>query len=156
MEEGEETDNLMFHVLPENILLRPRQATLGSVGYDLFITANASIKAHSVTTIDTQVTVKLPTGYCGQIVARSSAGKKGLVIQGTIDEDYRGTLNIIVHNNTDTVFVLSRGESIAQLLVLKRYMGSVHITTDLNALGKTQRGEKGFGSTGHAIKEGNE
>jgi len=64
--------------------------------------------------------IKLPEGY-GRITPRS-----GLVLAhhidiggGVIDQDYRINIGVIVYNHSDTPFVISRGDRIAQLICEK-------------------------------------
>ena len=65
--------------------------------------------------------IKLPEGCYGRIAPRS-----GLALAhhidiggGVIDQDYRGNTCVIVYNLSDTPFVVSRGDRIAQLICEK-------------------------------------
>ncbi len=72
---------------------------------------------------------------------------KGIMtLQGTIDPEYRGEIRVVLHNLTDEDFEISKGDRIAQMLLME-------FNPDYNALiGKapqdTLRGANGFGSTG--------
>ena len=64
---------------------------------------------------------------------------------GTIDEDYRGEVKIILANIGSEPFPIRRGERIAQLVpavVTKAAFDEV------DSLDETDRGAGGFGSTG--------
>ncbi len=64
---------------------------------------------------------------------------------GTIDEDYRGEVKVILANLGSEPFEVRRGERIAQLVpapVLKASFSEVEV------LDETMRGAGGFGSTG--------
>lgn len=64
---------------------------------------------------------------------------------GTIDEDYRGEVQVIVLNAGDAPFVVERGMRIAQAVV-SPVVRAVWCVAD--ELDKTLRGSGGFGSTG--------
>jgi dUTP pyrophosphatase len=94
--------------------------------------------------------VELPVGTEGQIRPRSGlAFKKGLTVlnaPGTIDEDYRGELMVLLINHGDCNVCITPGMKIAQLVV-----GSVR-TIDIpvevqDEPALTERGARGFGST---------
>lgn len=64
---------------------------------------------------------------------------------GIIDEDYRGTVQVLLANNSENDFVVPSGERIAQLLIQPVSYPRV---TEAAFLSFTARGEGGFGSTG--------
>ncbi len=64
---------------------------------------------------------------------------------GTIDADYRGELMVILVNLGSEPFLVQRGDRIAQLVIAP--VVSVEIVA-VEALGATERGQGGFGSTG--------
>lgn len=86
-----------------------------------------------------------------QIEVRPRSGlalKQGLTVlnaPGTIDEDYRGEIGVILINHSDKEVVIDPGERIAQLVVGTALRVEVVFADEL---GKTQRGSGGFGSTG--------
>jgi len=65
---------------------------------------------------------------------------------GTVDEDYRGVLGVILINHAEETFKVTPGMRIAQL-VIKPVVQGVHMVA-VDAFDETERGEKGFGSTG--------
>ncbi len=66
---------------------------------------------------------------------------------GTVDEDYRGEVKVILINLGDEPFVVNRGERIAQLVIAPVTRADLREVTDLDT---TARGDGGFGSTGRA------
>jgi dUTP pyrophosphatase len=100
--------------------------------------------------IPTGFAIALPPGYELQIRPRSGlALKHGIVLPnapGTIDEDYRGEVQVIVMNASDEHFVVSRGMRIAQAVLAPV---SRAVWDEVLILDETARGEGGFGSTGH-------
>jgi dUTP pyrophosphatase len=84
-----------------------------------------------------------------QVRPRSGlALKNGIMIPnapGTIDEDYRGEVAVIIMNAGGEPFTVTRGMRIAQAVVAPvERVGWVEVT----ALDETKRGTGGFGSTG--------
>lgn len=99
--------------------------------------------------IPTGIFIELPSGYEAQIRPRSGlAAKKGVSLvnsPGTIDADYRGEIGVILVNLSNDPFTVERGERIAQM-VISRHEQARWVVVD--QLGESERGEKGFGSTG--------
>jgi dUTP pyrophosphatase len=67
---------------------------------------------------------------------------------GTIDEDYRGELAVLLVNLGNEPVVIAPGERIAQLVVAPVTKVDVAVASDVDALGDSARGAGGFGSTG--------
>jgi dUTP pyrophosphatase len=67
---------------------------------------------------------------------------------GTIDEDYRGELQVLLVNHGSEAFTIESGDRIAQLIVAPVTQVKIEIVDDSDALGGTERAEGGFGSTG--------
>jgi dUTP pyrophosphatase len=62
-----------------------------------------------------------------------------------VDQDYRGSVIVALHNDTDELMSIEAKERIAQLIVMP-YI-SVDFTV-VDELSDTERGGSGFGSTG--------
>jgi len=92
----------------------------------------------------------IPQGYEGQVRSRSGlALKHGIAVlnsPGTIDSDYRGELAVVLVNHGDSSFVVSRGMRIAQLVISKVEQAG---WTEVDELPDTDRGQGGYGHTGH-------
>ena len=67
---------------------------------------------------------------------------------GTIDEDYRGEVQVLLINHGPDSFTIEHGDRIAQLVVAPVVKLTVDTVNDEAALGGTERGDGGFGSTG--------
>jgi dUTP pyrophosphatase len=95
------------------------------------------------------IAVEIPKGYAGLVYARSGlATKKGLAPAnkvGVIDADYRGELFVGLHNHSKVEVEIEPGERVAQLIITP-FLKAEYKVTDI--LSDTQRGDKGFGSTG--------
>ena len=99
--------------------------------------------------IPTGIAIALPPGIEGQVRPRSGlAARHGVTIlnaPGTIDADYRGEIQVLLVNLGDQPFSVSRGDRIAQLIVAPVARAQLQ---EVDALDNTQRGARGFGSTG--------
>jgi len=123
-----------------------------SQGIDLASIENVLIEPLTRKSIRTGIYIALPKGTFGFIKERSSlALKKGLfTIAGIIDNSYRGEIIVVLYNsNKDEYVEIKEGEFIAQLLIVNVIEPNNIIEVDsLEELGKTIRGERGFGSSG--------
>jgi dUTP pyrophosphatase len=132
----------------------PHYATQGAAGLDLSADLDAPVVLAPLgrARIPTGLIIALPPGYEGQVRPRSGlAAKHGVTVlnaPGTIDEDYRGELAVLLVNLGDTPVTIGHGERVAQLVVAPVAQVAVSVETDLEGLGMTQRGSGGFGSTG--------
>jgi dUTP pyrophosphatase len=142
-----------FERLHEKAILPKRMSEKAS-GLDLFVhflyeESEGMILPHSREVFGTGVAVQLPEGYEGQIRSRSGmAAKQGVFVlnsPGTIDEDYRGELLVILHNTTDKIVKLKYGDRIAQL-VISKVARLPYI--EVAELSDTKRSDGGLGSTG--------
>lgn len=86
-------------------------------GVDLYLNDRRFVKPGQIYTFDTGSRVFIPQGHVGLIVPRASATKRGLiVITGTIDPEYTGTLTVALMATVETM--LMPDDAVAQLLVL--------------------------------------
>ncbi len=130
----------------------PHYATAGAAGMDLLAAVETPviIPAGGRALIPTGFCIALPAGYELQVRPRSGlALKNGITLPnspGTIDEDYRGEVGVIVLNTGAEAFEVTRGMRIAQAVVAPVVRALWEVVEDLD---ETLRGEGGFGSTGH-------
>lgn len=107
------------------------------------------IRPHETIKIHTGIAANIPHGYWGAVFARSGlATKQGLrPAQGVpvIDEPYTGEWLIPLHNDTDEDKIVHHGDRIAQFMLLPWYETAI---TEVDELEATDRGSKGFGSSG--------
>jgi dUTP pyrophosphatase len=99
--------------------------------------------------IKTGLHIELPPDVEAQIRPRSGlALKHGITIvntPGTIDEDYRGDIGVILINMSDKPFTIKKNDRIAQMVFQKVEKYNLNI---VDKLSDTVRGEGGFGHTG--------
>ncbi len=129
----------------------PSYATEGAAGMDLLAAVGAPlvIQPGGRALVPTGLRIALPAGHELQIRPRSGlALRHGVVLPnspGTIDEDYRGELQVILLNAGAEPFMVERGQRIAQAVLAPVVRAAWHEVETLDA---TARGQGGFGSTG--------
>ena len=129
----------------------PEYKTLGAAGADVyaFLKEPVIIAVGKSCIIPTGVFYEIPEGFEIQVRPRSGlAAKKGVTVlntPGTIDSDYRGELQVILINLGNEDFVVRNGDRIAQIIVSPVIQGNF---VQVKNLSVTERGQKGFGSTG--------
>ena len=94
--------------------------------------------------------VELPAGVECQVRPRSGlALRHGLALPNspaTIDPDFRGELQVILWNTGSEPVPIARGMRIAQLIFAAFATPQL---AEVAELSESERGEAGFGSTGH-------
>ena len=132
----------------------PQYQTTGSSGLDLVAnldqdTKQITIKPNKWEIIPTGITIELPDGCEAQIRPRSGlAYKYGVTVlnsPGTIDNDYRGEIKIILINHGHEDFIVKNGDRIAQMIISKYEQVELE---EIEFLTETTRNDSGFGSTG--------
>ena len=129
----------------------PKYQTLISAGMDLRANIDEPIiiKPLQRLVVNTGLFIALEPGYEAQIRPRSGlALNKGITVinsPGTIDADYRGEIGVILINLSDSSFEINSGDRIAQMIIAKHETISWRVVEKLD---KSDRGNKGFGSTG--------
>ncbi len=142
---------LKFRKLHPNAIL-PTRATPSAAGLDLALVEREVIGVGDQVVLRTGLAVEIPEGWFGLIRLRSGiARRSGLVITSSsvIDSDYRGELLIPVSRvcraDGPPAVDLVAGDRVAQLVLLPAPEFEPVL---VEGLGDTERGEKGFGSTG--------
>lgn len=130
----------------------PAYATSGSAGLDLRACTESpiTIQPGEVNLIPTGVAIYLADpGLAAMVLPRSGLGHKhGIVLGnlvGLIDSDYQGQILVSCWNRGQVPFLLNPLERIAQLVVVPIVRVNFNIVNDFE---KSNRGDKGFGSTG--------
>ena len=124
----------------------PTRGSDDAAGLDLYASTTKTIPPGTRALIDLGIKVKLPPGTYGRIAPRSGMSLKGIdVAAGVIDRDYRGELRVLLHNSGTTDFNVESGDRIAQLVIERIAMVDIEKVDTMDA---TDRGDKGFGSSG--------
>lgn len=142
---------LPVYVLAADGATVPQKQTAGSAGVDLRAREGGSLAPGERALVPTGLRLALPQGTVADVRPRSGlALKHGVTVlntPGTIDQDYRGELGVLLinHDQRET-FTWKRGDRIAQLVVLP--VVDVDFREVKGDFGATERGTGGWGSTG--------
>jgi len=139
----------------------PTQATDRAQCIDFYAAEDAKIYPGETVVVNLGVRVVIPEGYGLEFRERSGLASKGVIIgAGVIDEDYHGALGAVIRymgGNKDGMqpindwFTIVKGDKILQAELVKRIPIEItEIGSDelQDAIETSERGVKGFGSTG--------
>ena len=119
-------------------------------GYDLYSAETVTILPQSCEGENCKFNMAIPRGYFGKIYSRSSLVKHDFITAeaGVIDSGFRDEFFIFIFNHGKELFTIKPGEKIAQIIFMKKETVEFVKVDDLFKLGKTERGNSGFGSSG--------
>ena len=131
-----------------DIVKIPLKAYIDSAGYDLFANESIQVLSNSRALISTGLKMQIPNGFYGQISPRSGlALMNGIVaFSGTVDSGYIGIVYVLLFNFSSKDFLVEKGNRIAQMIFKK--CENVSFSIDENLTFDSERGVKGFGSSG--------
>lgn len=127
----------------------PEYKTAGAAAFDFYAREDTTIAGRETKIVPSNLIIEVPEGHVLVVSARSSLAKKGLMLAngiGVIDMDYHGPadeIGILLHNFTDQVVELKKGDRVAQGLILPIQRAE---WVEGEKLKEESRG--GFGSTG--------
>jgi dUTP pyrophosphatase len=128
----------------------PKYQTEGAAGFDLHAVEHYILTPGETILVSTGIAVAVPKGFELQIRPRSGLSlKTGLRVAnapGTVDEDYRGEIKVIMQNTSNETAFIAAGDRIAQGVVCPVVQVEFEAVTELD---ETERGSNGFGSTGN-------
>lgn len=120
----------------------------GDSGYDLASVEDVIVPANRSVVVPVGLTLGyIEPGFWFRIEPRSGLGFKHSIQPhlGVIDNGYRGDLGVKLYNFSDTMYVVKKGDRIAQFVVYP--LLHPHCTWVDEVVG-SDRGESGFGSSG--------
>lgn len=129
----------------------PKYMSHAASGMDLYaaVEADVVLKPGERKLMPTGFKMSLPEGYEAQVRPRSGlAIKNGISVlntPGTIDEDYRGEVGVIIVNLGQADFTIKRNDRIAQMVINKVEQADIEV---VDSLDDTHRSSGGFGHTG--------
>lgn len=126
----------------------PTYAHEYDAGLDLYARNDiepVEIPTGSFAIFDTGVHMAIPQHFCGLVKSRSSMLTKGIKTDGLVDADYIGSVRVILYNHSDKPYRVDPGDKIAQIVIAPCLRPPIEI---VDALQDTDRGTRGFGSTG--------
>lgn len=126
----------------------PTRAHPDDAGFDLYASDSVVIEPGELRDIPVGIAVEPPPGYWFRIVGRSSTFRQRglLMIEGIIDEGYRGPLYFGAYNTGDEPVKVRVGDRLCQAIPQRT---ADHIEVQwADVLTPSDRGSGGFGSTG--------
>ena len=130
----------------------PYYASAGAAAMDLHacIDEAVTLAPGGRAFLPTGIAIALPSAeYVALVFDRSGLGiKHGIALSngvGVIDSDYRGEINVVLHNHGSAPQTIENGERVAQLLITPVLQPAYEIAETLT---DTARNAGGFGSTG--------
>lgn len=125
----------------------PRFAHPGDAGLDMYVNETVTLEPGQVGRIKSGIAVEIPDGFVGLCWDKSglSMNHSIKVLGGVIDSGFRGELIFGVINLGKEEYTFKKGDKVLQMLIQKVEKMDI---VDSEELSETDRGEKGFGSTG--------
>ncbi len=128
----------------------PTRAHEGDAGLDLYACEPAHLGPGERWSVATGIAVEIPAEHAGLVLPRSGLARDhGIALvnaPGLIDSGYRGELSVLLLNTDPAeVFRIEPGDRIAQLVIVPVAAAE---PVQVEDLGKSGRGEGGFGSSG--------
>lgn len=139
---------IKFKKVNEDALI-PNYAHIEDAGMDIYSNEEKVIPARSWDLVKTGFSMELPSGYEAQVRSKSGLSlKSGLIVlnsPGTIDENYRGEVGIILMNVSNTDYKVEKHQKVAQMVINKVEHFKIEIVDEISS---SSRGDGAFGSTG--------
>jgi dUTP pyrophosphatase len=125
----------------------PTHAYVGDAAFDLLSREEVMLEPGERKAIATGLTLEIPQGYVGLVWDKSGiAIKQGLkTLGGVVDSGYRGEVLVGIVNLSPVVYTFKKGDKVAQMIIQKTEEVEI---VEVDELSDTERGEKGFGSSG--------
>lgn len=123
------------------------KATNGDIGYDVRCGEEFSIMPGKTKTVDTGISFELPDGIYVDVRGKSGINGRGILCHmGLVDTGYRNSIKVCLTNLSYKKQRFEKGEKVAQIVFRKEL--EVFLKKVDNIDTETERGLKGFGSTG--------
>ena len=150
--------DIKVKILSPNAVV-PKYAHPTDTGFDLYTSEDLVLDPKCTGIAKTGLAFELPTGWGIMLRNRSGITVKGCpvitlnshktvpvtVFIGTLDEDYRGEIGIMVRNDSEQSILIPAGTKLAQGVLEKVHQATFTLVEELS---NTTRGNGGFGSTG--------
>ena len=131
--------------------IAPERKHRTDAGLDLYIPYSFTLRGKATTIVNINLAVKIPHGYVGLILPRSSISCKGVhVCTGVVDEGFAGEIKVVVKNMDKRPKRFEQGFRIAQLVVVPCWFGDTEEVEHQDLINSSvgTRGTSGYGSTG--------
>lgn len=151
--------NIKIKKLKEDAIL-PRKGRVEDACYDLYTSEDVIVRKGETAIIPTGIAMEMPLNLEAEIRPRSGISYKGvpcesdfgymtnadcLVIQGTIEPEYRGEIGIIFKNLSGYNITILKHTRLAQMKINEILDTTIEEVTELS---ESNRGVAGYGSSG--------
>ena len=130
--------------------VEPKNAHVTDTGYDMFSIEHKIIEPGTTEMIKTGIAIQFPFGMGAEVRPRSGlAYKHGIMVTnspGTIDNEYRNEIRVLLYNSSDEAYTINIHDKIAQLVFEHTVLPTLIEIKDFD--NETSRGLNGYGSTG--------
>lgn len=131
----------------------PTRAHPTDAGLDLYAAEAVTLAPAARALVGTGIALGLAPGTVGLVHPRSGlAARHGVTVlnaPGTVDAGYRGEVKVcLLNTDTRDSFTVAVGDRIAQLVIQRVELPDLLEVADADALGATDRSDRGHGSTG--------
>lgn len=124
----------------------PTRAHEADAGLDIYSRETAIVYNRESRVFDTGLHIELPKNSVGFLKSKSGLYMKhGITSEGVVDEGYTGSIRVKLINHSDVPYVVNKGDKISQLVILPILKPELEV---VDSLEETERGSKGFGSSG--------
>lgn len=125
----------------------PVRGHYDDAGMDLRTPEDVIVPAGGSAIIKTKTFVEIPVGYYGKLESKSGLNVKHDVVclGGVIDASYRGEIVVKLYNLGTSDYRFKAGDKVVQMIIQPCVLEEWVKDEDLS---ETERGDKGFGSTG--------
>src|SRR6185312_2397669 len=96
----------------------PYQKRITDAGYDCYAAETKVIWPLSTTTLKSNHKIHIKDGLFGLIQSRSGIRRRGMIIDGVIDEGYTGVFGIMVSNVGLLPRIIKKGDRVCQIIYL--------------------------------------
>lgn len=124
----------------------PVRSHSSDAGLDIFSTDFYSFLPNERIVAQTGIKLAIPEGFVGLIWDKSGVARDGIhTIAGVIDAGFRGEIKVTMINLSQDIYHIAPGQKIAQLIIQRIELPNIseEVIDDT-----TDRGDRGFGSTG--------
>ncbi|REI16766.1 dUTP diphosphatase [Staphylococcus felis] len=172
------TNTLQIKLLSDNATLPTRNHDTDA-GFDIYAAETVILEPQEKALIATDIAINIPKGYVGLLTSRSGVSSKThLVIEtGKIDAGFTGNMKINIKNDSQALpvnyvsdyymdvkgnevpsrppvmeykrdtYVINKGDKLAQLVIVPIITPELKQVEEFDNV--SERGEKGFGSSGY-------
>lgn len=125
----------------------PTRGSAEAACFDLYVSEDTTLPNGEGVLVPTGIAMGIPPGYCVKVYGRSSMCRRGIIVStGIVDSDYTGEVKVqATYVGAVRLLPIKAGERIGQFMLVKLVPTELEQAGDLR---ETERGEKGFGSTG--------